>query len=256
MSKTTPEFELRLARTEEDLRAGQRLRYEVFIEELGGDGALVDHDRRLECDEYDPFFDHLVLYDMAGEGQPAVGVYRVMRDDQMAALGRYYSETEYDLTPLKTSGRKLLELGRSCVHRDYRGGQALKRLWQGLLGYVEDNGIEVMFGTASFHGTDPEALKLPLSYLHHFHLAPPELRVRTLPEHYQSMDLMAKAEIDPAQAMREVPALIKAYLRLGGFVGEGAYIDQPFNTTDVCVVVDIARVPERVRAMYARGTGR
>lgn len=256
MSKTHPEFELRLARDTAALKAGQRLRYEVFVEELGGDGPMVDHAARLECDEFDPYFDHLLLYDMAAPGQPVVGVYRVMRDDQMAALGRYYTEAEYDIGPLKASGRKLLELGRSCVHRDYRGGQALKRLWQGLLGYVEDHGIEVMFGTASFHGVDPEPLKLPLSLLHHFHLAPEELRVRARPEHFQSMDLMPKDEIDYPAAVREVPALIKAYLRLGGFVGEGAWIDEPFNTTDVCIVVDIARVPERVRAIYARGAGR
>lgn len=256
MSKTTPEFELRLARDEAEVRAGQRLRYEVFIEELGGNGALVDHANRLEIDEFDPYFDHLILYDRAREGDQAVGVYRVMREDQMARAGRYYTESEYDVSRLKASGRRLLELGRSCVHADYRGGQALKRLWQGLLGYVEDNDIEVMFGTASFHGIDMAPLKLPLALLHHYYLAPEELRVRVLPEHYQTMDLLAKTEIDPVAAMREVPALIKAYLRLGGFVGEGAYIDLPFNTTDVCVVVDIARVPERVRAVYARGSSR
>lgn len=252
MSKKPPEFELRLARDEADIRAGQRLRYEVFIEELGGDGPLVDHANRLECDEFDPYFDHLVLFDHAQPGSPAVGVYRMMRDDQMAVPGRYYSESEYDLTLLRSSGRKLLELGRSCVHKDYRGGQALKRLWAGLLSYVEAHGIEVMFGVASFHGTDIEEIKRPLSLLYHEYLAPEELRVSARPEHFQEMNLMPAEEIDPAVVIREVPTLIKAYLRTGSYVGNGAYIDRAFNTTDVCVVIDMDRVPERVRAMYAR----
>jgi len=247
------DFELRLARDEADIRAAQRLRYEVFVAELGGDGALVDHDARLERDAFDAHYDHLLLIDNARPGAPAVGVYRLMRDDMVHRMGRYYSESEYDLRVLKSSGRRLLELGRSCVHRDYRGGAALMHLWRGLLAYVERHGIDVMFGVASFHGTDPTPLAQPLSLLHHRHLAPPELRVRALPEHFQRMDLVPEAEIDRVEAMRAVPALIKAYIRLGGFVGEGAFIDLAFNTTDVCVIVDIARVPEKARAMYARG---
>jgi len=247
------DFELRLARDEADIRAAQRLRYEVFVAELGGDGALVDHDARLERDAFDAHYDHLLLIDNARPGAPAVGVYRLMRDDMVHRMGRYYSESEYDLRVLKSSGRRLLELGRSCVHRDYRGGAALMHLWRGLLAYVERHGIDVMFGVASFHGTDPTPLAQPLSLLHHRHLAPPELRVRALPEHFQRMDLVPEDEIDRVEAMRAVPALIKAYIRLGGFVGEGAFIDLAFNTTDVCVIVDIARVPEKARAMYARG---
>lgn len=253
MPKPDPEFEICLAGSEADIRAGQRLRYDVFVEELGGDGPLVDHAARLERDEFDPFFDHLLLRDKARPGAPAVGVYRLMRDDQMRLAGRYYSEAEYDLTALKTSGRRLMELGRSCVHPDYRGGEALKRLWQGLLDYTLTHGIEVMFGVASFHGTDTGALRLPLSYLHHAHLAPPELRTRALAPYFQRMDLLPPEEIDPRAAMRQMPALIKAYLRLGGTVGEGAYVDRAFNTTDVCIIVDLDRVPARTRAMFGRG---
>jgi putative hemolysin len=253
MLKPDPEFEICLATDEADIRAGQRLRYDVFVEELGGSGPLVDHEARLERDEFDPFFDHLLLRDRARPGAPAVGVYRLMRDDQMPAAGRYYSEAEYDLTALKASGRRLMELGRSCVHPDYRGGEALKRLWQGLLDYTLNHGIEVMFGVASFHGTDIDALRLPLSYLHHDHLAPEALRTRALAPHYQRMDLMASSDIDRKAAMRQMPALIKAYLRLGGTVGDGAFVDRPFNTTDVCIIVDLERVPPRTREMFGRG---
>jgi len=252
MTPVSPDFELRLARDEGDIRAAQRLRYEVFVEELGGDGALVDHDARLECDEYDPFYDHLLLRDRA-RGDAVVGVYRLMRDDKAAQLGRFYSEGEYDLTPLKTSGRKLLELGRSCLHPDYRGGMAMMHLWNGLADYVVEHGIEVLFGVASFHGTDIDTLKAPLSLLHHRHLAPKALRARALPAHFQTMDLLAEDQIDRPAAIRATPALIKAYLRLGGYVGEGAFVDHAFNTTDVFLILDTAVMSEKHRTMYMKG---
>ncbi len=126
-------------------------------------------------------------------------------------------------------------------------------LWNGLAAYVADNGIEVLFGVASFHGTDAQALAEPLSFLHHRHLAPPELRVRALEAHYQSMDLMPADKIDRVQALLAIPALIKAYLRLGGFVGDGAFIDHAFNTTDVCLVMDTARMNARQTRIYTKG---
>lgn len=245
------EFELRLASGPEDLRAAQVLRYAVFVEELGGDGPLVDHAAGLERDEYDAFYDHLML--IHRDSDAVVGVYRLMRDDRAAELGRYYSETEYDLTPLKTSGRRLLELGRSCLHRDHRGGTAMYHLWNGLADYVAHHRIEVLFGVASFHGTDIEALRQPLSFLHHRHLAPPELRVRARPEQFQRMDLVPEDQIDRRAAMVATPALIKAYLRLGGFVGEGAWIDHAFNTTDVCLVMDTQRMNPRQTGLYTKG---
>jgi len=263
MTATKPKFEIRLAETPQDLRAAQRLRYQVFIEELGGSGDMVDHVARLEADRHDPFYDHLLLLDHNCEASPdpadktallppVVGVYRLLRSDRAAEAGGFYSQEEYDLTPLLQSGRSLLELGRSCVHGEYRGGTAMFHLWNGLAQYVIRNGIEIMFGVASFHGTDVDALKQPLSYLHRYHLAPPELRVRVHPQFAQSMDLLASDQINRRAAMRDTPALIKAYLRLGGFVGEGAFVDHAFNTTDVCLVMDTEKINARHREYYTR----
>ena len=243
---------LRLARTEADLLASQRLRYDVFVRELGGDGDLVDHDAGLERDRFDPFFDHLCLVDETRpEGRHVIGVYRLMTDAAAAEEGAFYSEAEYDLTPLRQSGRKLLELGRSCVAAEYRGGRAMFDLWNGLADYVLERDIEVLFGVASFHGTDPAALAAPLSLLRARHLAPEGLRVRA--REYQPMDLLPPGEVDASRAMRDVPALIKAYLRLGGYVGDGAFIDHAFNTTDVCLILDTARMNARQRQRYTRG---
>lgn len=248
-------YSLRLATTEEDLLGAQRLRYEVFVAELGGDGPLVDHKARLERDSFDPHFDHLILIDTRRD--PAgldhvIGAYRVLPGERRAVAGRFYSESEYDLGPLIASGRKLLELGRSCVHADHRGGATMFHLWNGLADYVLERGIEVLFGVASFHGTDVQALAGPLSMLHHHHLAPPEMRVTARAPQAQAMDLIAPEALDRKAAMAATPALIKAYLRLGGFVGEGAWIDHAFNTTDVCLVMDTGQMSARHLEFYQR----
>jgi len=252
MSATEPRFELRLAQSASDIRAAQRLRYDVFVSELGGDGSLVDHAQRLERDRFDPFCDHLLLLDTNRpiSDNQVIAVYRVMTDQGAAKAGQFYCADEYDLGPLLASGRKVLELGRSCLHPDYRGGAALYHLWNGLAKYTMERGIEVLFGVASFHGTDVQALAEPLSNLHHRFLAPQDLRVHTQRAHYQSMNLMPASEIDRARAMRATPALIKGYLRLGGFVGDGAFVDHAFNTVDVCLILDTQRMNPRQRAIY------
>lgn len=246
------QFTVRLADTMADVQAAQRLRYKVFVQELGGDGPLVDHEAGYEQDRFDPYCDHLLLSDEARGGEIA-GVYRLMRHDQAKAAGQFYSEDEYDLLPLKTCGRPVMELGRSCLAERYRGGAGMYHLWSALARYVAEHGIEIMFGVASFHGTDLAQLRQPLSLLHHRHLAPEGLRVRAHEPDYQQMNLMPEAKIDRRAAMVQMPALIKAYLRLGGCVGDGAFVDQEFNTTDVCLIMDTARLSEQHKAIYSRG---
>ncbi|MCH2094704.1 MAG: GNAT family N-acetyltransferase [Rhodobacteraceae bacterium] len=254
MTVNAPQFIARLATSADEIEAAQRLRYQVFVEELGGAGDLIDHEKRLEQDRFDPFFDHLLLYDVSRENDPVVGVYRLLRGDKAEEVGQFYSEDEYDLTILRASGRKLLELGRSCLHADYRGSMAMFHLWNALARYVFDNGIEVLFGVASFHGTDANLLAQPLSHLNDRHLAPVDLRVRA--RAYQPMTLVPADKIDRRRAVLETPALIKAYLKLGGFVGDGAFVDHRFNTTDVCLVLDTARMNEKQKNLYLRGNDR
>ena len=251
-------FVLRLARDDRDLRAAQRLRYRVFVQELGADGPLIDHDRLLEIDAFDPHFDHLLLIDTRRDAthlDDVVGAYRLLPSDRMVSAGRFYSESEYDLSALKSTGRKLVELGRSCVHPAYRGGSAMLQLWNALAAYVLERDIEILFGAASFHGTDVAALAQPLSYLAHHHIAPPELQVRALPPHAVAMDIIPADQLDRRAAVAGTPALIRAYLRLGGFVGQGAFVDHAFNTTDVCLVLDTARMSDKHRAFWIRKQG-
>jgi len=245
-----PQFEVKLASSDEERRAALSLRYDVFVRELGGDGVDVDHDAGLEFDRFDAHADHLLLLDHARRDAPVVGVYRLLRDDQRSGLGRFYSEDEFDLSPLLAGGRPLLELGRSCLHGDYRGGAAMFHMWQGLAQYVAEHGTEILFGVASFHGTDVEALAHPLSHLHFAHLAPEDLRPKAMV--HQPMDILPETQVDRPRAVREIPALIKAYLRLGGVVGDGAFVDRNFNTVDVCLVMDTSQMSARHRDIYTK----
>jgi L-ornithine Nalpha-acyltransferase len=246
-----PDFVVRFATCHEDVVAAQRLRYRIFVAELGGDGPQVDHRLGLERDRFDPVAQHLLLIDKAREGgADVVGVYRLMDEAGAARAGQFYCDGEYDLGVLRAGGRRLLELGRSCIDPDYRGGTAMMWLWQALAAEVRRRGIDVLFGVASFHGTDVAALAGPLSLLHHRHLAPTDLRVRA--REFQPMDLVPADRIDRRAALLATPALIKAYLRLGGFVGEGAFVDHAFNTTDVCLILDTARLKHGQAAIYSK----
>ncbi|MXU66152.1 GNAT family N-acetyltransferase [Oceanomicrobium pacificus] len=248
-------FDVRLATTDEEVRAAQHLRYRVFVEEMGATVPPEDAALKIERDRFDPYFDHLLLIDRAAaEDDPArvIGVYRLLRGAVAKAGPGFYGAGEFDLTPLLELDRETVELGRSCVAQEFRAGSAMLLLWNGVSRYVRDHGIEVMFGTASFPGTDPAPLAEALSHLHHAHLAPPDIRVRAQPDHGIDMNLMPAAQVNAGRAMRATPALIKAYLRLGGFVGEGAYVDHGFNTIDVCLLMDTERMVAKYRDFYSR----
>ena len=128
----------------------------------------------------------------------------------------------------------------------------MQLLWSGIAAYVFYYSIDLMFGCASLPGIDPDALAMPLSYLYHHHLAPADLRPRALPERYVDMRRLRSPAIDPARALAALPPLIKGYLRLGGFVGDGAVIDEQFNTTDVCILVKTDLITEKYSRHYER----
>lgn len=249
-------FTLRLAETEDDVAAAQRLRYRVFVEEMGASASPEEAAERREWDRFDPHFDHLLLIDQECEDEDlplgVVGVYRLLRGSRARAGLGFYGATEYDLSLIENYPRETLELGRSCVDRSVRGGAAMHLLWTGLGQYIDTHGVEILFGVASFHGADTEPLAQALSYLHHNHLAPEDIRVRALEHHYTPMDILPPDQVVRGTALKQIPALIKAYVRLGGFVGDGAFIDRDFNTVDVCLLMDTTRMVERYHAFYLR----
>jgi putative hemolysin len=251
-------LQVRLAETAADIDAAQALRYRIFYERLGARPLPEMARRHRDFDRFDEFCDHLLVLDHSrGCGaESVVGTYRLIRRAAVARLGAFYSAAEYDIGPLAAYPGEILELGRSCVDPAYRQRPAMQLLWAGIAAYVFHYDIALMFGCASLPGTDADALATPLSYLCHYHLAPPPLRVRALPHRYVEMRRMAADRIDPAAALAALPPLIKGYLRLGGFVGDGAVIDDQFNTTDVCVVVKTDLVTQKYSRHYERQSGK
>ena len=238
MLQIAPALQVSLARSEDDIRAAQRLRYIVFVQEFGSRGTGVDVLNCLETDSFDNHADHLILRDARQsdtETRGVVGTYRLMTQDHANAAGGFYSASEFDLTPLLVCGKRLLELGRTCLHPEYRRGPGLMLLWQGLADYVAQRGIQLLFGTASFPGTDLTRLQHPISHLHANYLTPQSYRVASWQE--QTMPLLPEDRIERKSAMRDTPALIKSYLKLGGTIGQGVYVDEAFNTTDVCLIL-------------------
>ena len=149
---------------------------------------------------------------------------------------------------------QILELGRSCVHQDYRNGTIMNLLWRAIAEYVKLYDIKILLGCASFHGTNPSKIAPSLSLLHSKYLAPPDLMVTAKSPNKQRMDLVDMHKVDRVAAMKQIPSLIKAYLRIGGFVGKDAYIDHAFNTIDVCMVLDIERANLKKLSAYRKET--
>jgi L-ornithine Nalpha-acyltransferase len=247
-------LQVRLAESWTDIDAAQELRYRVFYEGLGARSDAGFAVRRRDVDRFDRDCDHLLVLDHGRGAGPesVVGTYRLIRRAAAARLGGFYSAGEYDILRLVSQPGEILELGRSCVDAAYRQRPTMQLLWSGIAAYVFHFDIALMFGCASLFGTDLDALAAPLSYLYHHHLAPPSLRPRALSRRYVDMRRLPPDAIDPVTTLAALPPLIKGYLRLGGFVGDGAVVDQQFNTTDVCVVVKTDLVTEKYSRHYER----
>jgi putative hemolysin len=248
------QLQVRLAETAADIDAVQALRYRIFYESLGARPLPEMLRRRRDFDRFDNECDHLLVLDRENgrDGNSVVGTYRLLRRDAARRLGGFYSAEEYDIAPLVANEGEILELGRSCVDAAYRQRPAMQLLWNGVAAYVFHHDITLMFGCASLPGTDPDALATPLSYLHYYHLAPSALRPRALNERYVDMRRLSIGAIDRGRALAGLPPLIKGYLRLGGFVGDGAVIDEQFNTTDICILVKTNLVTAKYSRHYER----
>ncbi|HXZ46712.1 MAG TPA: GNAT family N-acyltransferase [Pseudolabrys sp.] len=246
-------LEVRLAQTAAEVRQAQKLRYRVFYQE----GSAIPNPGRLfarrDIDGYDAICDHLLVLDHATRDHSAsnrpsvVGTYRLLRQPLAEEYGGFYSAGEFDISPLTARHRNLqfLELGRSCVLAPYRNKRTVELLWHGIHAYILQNRCEVMFGCASLEGTDPTRLGLPLSFLYHYAPAPEPWQARALPGRYVEMNRMSKESIDPKEALRALPPLIKGYLRLGACIGDGAVIDFEFGTTDVLIVLPVSAIKQR-----------
>jgi len=245
--------EIRLAANAREIDAAQALRYRVFYNEMGAMPLPEMAVRQRDFDHFDTTCEHLLVLDR-GEEETAetqvVGTYRLMRREHARKAGGFYTASEFDISKLVAYSGVLMELGRSCVDADYRDRATMQLLWRGLAEYITAHNVDIMFGCASLPGTDPAKLAMQLSYLYHYHMAPEALRPTALPGRYTNMNLLPKEAIDPKRALASLPPLLKGYLRVGGFIGDGAVVDHQFNTTDVCIIVKTDQIADRYTRHY------
>ena len=164
----------------------------------------------------------------------------------------FYSANEFDLTALLDVEGEIMELGRSCVDPVHRTKSTMQLLWQAIAAYVQHYQIKVLFGCASFNGIEPVNLKLTLSYLYHHHFAPREIRPTAIAVRFFKLNWLPAEDIEPCTAWRALPPLIKGYLRLGRFVGDGAVVDPQFNTTDISIIVKTKLITDKYFRHYER----
>jgi putative hemolysin len=249
-------LEVRLAATRKEIKRAQRLRYKVFYRDGNAIANPATMLARRDKDAFDKVCDHVLVLDHAAinpmkarlrRKPPVVGTYRLLSQEMAARHGGFYTENEFDVAGLieRHGNLRFLEVGRSCVLPPYRNKRTVELLWHGVWSYVRQNQFDVMIGCASFEGIDPDRLALPLSFLHHFARAPQEWRAAALPHRHVEMNRMTKTAIDPKTALRELPPLIKGYLRLGAFIGDGAVIDHQFGTIDVLMILPVAAISSR-----------
>lgn len=254
---TSGSLEVRLATSQAEIEAAQRLRYDVFYREMSAQPSAEMAATGRDFDDYDPICGHLLVVDR--DDNRVIATYRLMREDVAARSPKgFYTAGEYDIAAMvkARAGQRLLELGRSCVLKEFRTGPTMQLLWRGLLVYLIRNDIKLMFGCASLPGTDPKAHALQLSYLHHFHAMPEGERVSALKDRYVSMNMMPKEAIDEAEALRSLPPLVKGYIRSGAKIGDGAVVDHQFGTTDVFIYVPLANVdPRWIRHLKKKTAG-
>ncbi len=239
-------LKVRLARGRSEVAEAQRMRYRVFYEELGARPTEKVRATGIDSDAFDEVCDHLLVL----ADDEVVGTYRLIRRAAAARVGHFYSEAEFDIAPLLAVSGEVLELGRSCIDARWRHRWTLQLMWQGIGAYIARHRVRMMFGCGSLTGTDVSALAPVLAYLRDHHLAPPELRARA--RSGRAVALPANdAPCAPRRVLPLLPPLLKGYLRVGAFVGDGAVIDEPFNTTDVLVILRTDDITDR----YARRFG-
>jgi len=248
-------MEVRLARSAAEIRAAQEVRFKVFFDELGARAPGNEANETIDADGFDEACDHLIVIDNTlpdAEHRRIVGTYRLLRQDQAACGGGFYSEDEFELGRLvaRHPDLRFVELGRSCVLPAYRTKRTIELLWQGIWTYLNHHRIDVMVGCASFHGTVPALHAEALSYLAQNCRAAGDWEIRAVAGRYQGMDLMPAEAVSMRSALLAMPPLIKGYLRVGAKVGDGCVIDHEFGTVDVFMIMPVKEIGARYINYY------
>lgn len=261
-------LEVRLAMSKAERHAAQRLRYSVFYDEMSACDSVRDKvitlAQGIDVDPFDAYCDHLIVIDSQAQWQgptamqpKIIGTYRLLRHEVARQHSGFYSAAEYDLDNLlnQHKGRHFLELGRSCVMKEYRTKRTVELLWHGIWTYVLHHKIDVMFGCASLEGTDINALSEPLFLLSQLSATPKQWQVKAHQNHYVPMNAPQDG-FSKKRALASLPPLIKGYLRLGAYIGDGAVVDHDFGTTDVLIILPVENINPRYITYYGENAER
>ena len=241
------DYEVRLTRNKEERRQVRQLRYSVFVEEEGAGATEEQKHLREEYDAYDRFAEYMAVF----HNGKIVGTYRIIDRNAAEKMGGFYTESEFNISKIKRYNGNIAEMSRACVDKAYRENALVMRmLWAGLGEYVVRRKIMVLFGVASWVGIKPVESAQAISYLYYNHLSPLRLRATVLSENFAEginpklsrMNILPREFIDETDARRQMTPLIKGYLRLGATFGKGVFIDKPFNSYDVFVMLQTKKI--------------
>ena len=242
-------FTIKIAESNFEIKKAQSLRYKIFFKEKKIKKKSFKFLLQRDYDFYDKISDHLIIIDNNREIRDnVIGTYRLLRGNCAKLYRGFYTEQEFDISNLKKnfSSKDILELGRSCVHPQYRSGIILKLLWQGISNYIKMYKIKILMGCASFHGTNPSKFKDEFSLLYESYRLPEDYDVKSL----QSNEISFNKNINHSTILNKLPPLIKGYLRAGGMVSENFYIDTEFETIDYCVIMLTEKIVSRYQNKF------
>lgn len=239
-------LEVRLAHGEDEVSQVLKMRSEIF-----------QLPTKINVDEHDAVCDHLIVIDKSptrsNQTSPIVGTYRLVRAEHAAKVGGFYSASEFKISQMLVGNTDLnfLEFGRSCVLPDYRNMRAIELLWAGSWAYIKKHNIDILFGCASFRGVDPHQHLEALSFLYHFAASDKIFDVKVNPKFRGDLKLLDKVDIDTKRALKNLPPLIKGYLRVGAKFSTEFAIDKKFNTIDVLTVLPVSNIKKRYIKYYS-----
>ena len=244
-------FQIKIADTKKEIKKAQSLRYSVFYTEKKAKANFSQKILRRDFDIHDRMSDHLIIIDKNKPYNNIIGTYRLLRGRSAKLYYGFYSEQEFDLSNIKKnfSNKSILELGRSCVHPEYRSGLILKLLWKGIAQYIDIYDIKVLIGCASFCGININDITNELYFLNKRYSLPNELFIKSI---QSNLDLSNKIAYNYCEKdiFNKLPPLIKGYLRAGGMVSKGYFIDYQFNTIDVCILMLTENIENKYKKKF------
>jgi len=234
------DFEIKLASSKEEIESAQRLRFEVFNLEMKK-GLEASYVRGLDCDAFDDICDHILIIDKAQKS--VIGTYRLLLGRRLGPSGKFYAENEFDLSNLKGIKDDILEMGRSCVHKDYRRNAIVMLLWAGIIDYVRRHRVKYITGCPSVYTTDAADVSAIFALLKRDHLAPPALRVRPVAaKAFGRLDRHCSIEGREKEVLLKIPSLVRSYLKFGAFVCGEPVLDDEFGTVDFFMLLEMDKI--------------